>query len=163
MTERRLTLLRHGNASAGAVGGDFHRPLDARGRQEVAAAATTIAEFHRPDLIVASNALRTLETAHVLAAALDYPVASITLESQLYLADCATLRSRLLALSDEHHHVVLVGHNPGLSELAHEWLRAADEGDFFTGLGTGGGCSFSFQSDQWRDCTAAVNVRAVLL
>jgi len=163
VTERRLTLLRHGNASAGAVGGDFHRPLDARGRQEVAAAAMTIADFQRPDLIVASNALRTLETARMLAAALDYPVASITLESQLYLADCDTLQSRLLELSDEYHHVVLVGHNPGLSELAHEWLRTAGEGEFFTGLETGRGCSFSFQSDQWRDCTAAVTVSAVFL
>lgn len=132
---RQLTLLRHGRAEGpGRRYEDFDRPLDPVGLAEVQAAAAQIAALpHPPTLCLASPALRTLQTARVLVSALGLAPQALKLEQRLYLATPQTLRAVLAELAAEAPRVLLVGHNPGLSELA--GALAATPGE--VSLGTG--------------------------
>ncbi len=135
---RQLTLLRHGRAEwpAGRYA-DFDRPLDPTGIAQVEHSAMQIAALpHPPTLCLASDAARTRETAQRLAHALGLPAEAVRFEHRLYLAAPEVIRQVLAEQAARRRYVVLVGHNPGLSELAGE--LAGTPGS--VGLGTG----------QWR-------------
>jgi phosphohistidine phosphatase len=114
---RQLTLLRHGDALPSARGGrDFDRPLSDRGVLEVRGAARAIAAgMPRPDLILASSARRTTETAELVQATA-WPDAPLLTEAALYCATADALLEVLRGLGDGFASVLLVGHNPGISE-----------------------------------------------
>jgi phosphohistidine phosphatase len=140
----RLTILRHGHATETAPGGgrDFDRPLSPRGHDEALRAGRQIAaEVGPPDLALVSPALRTRQTAEALDGvglaprAREYP-------DELYLATLPTLLERLRAARGTVAHLLLVGHNPGLSELV-----AALRGDeTHAGLGTAEWVSFELRT-----------------
>jgi len=113
---QRLTLLRHAQALDTPRGGrDFDRPLSDRGIIEARGAAQALqAAMPRPDLILASSARRTTQTAELVrdTAFADAP---LIVEPQLYLADADTLLDVLHSLGDGFATVLLVAHNPGIS------------------------------------------------
>jgi len=144
---RRITLVRHGHAAAHAEGGDFQRPLDGRGRREVAQTATAIRDrIGAPSLILASSAVRTTQTATILRDRLSTPDTTLPLvfERSLYHADWSHLLEVLQASDDTTPHLLLVGHNPGISELALRWSRHFPEYTDFQGFVTAGWCSAAF-------------------
>jgi phosphohistidine phosphatase len=115
---RRLVLFRHAKAERTAASGeDFDRALIERGRLDArlvghALAAAGIA----PDLVLASSAARTRETWE--ASGLAGPKTEVRLDKGLYHASARQLRQAIEAVEDQAETVVLVGHNPGLHELA---------------------------------------------
>ncbi|HWO07848.1 MAG TPA: histidine phosphatase family protein [Polyangiaceae bacterium] len=115
---RRITLLRHGHANEGSQ--DFERPLSASGRDAAQRAGHALARAGLlPDLVLASSAPRALATAELAAKAAGYS-GSIQAERALYLASEPQYRRVLRRLPSRACSVWLVGHNPGLSELARE-------------------------------------------
>jgi phosphohistidine phosphatase len=115
---RQLLLLRHAKSSWDDRDlSDHARPLNPRGRQ---AAGAMRAEMERlglaPDLVLVSSARRTKQTAEALEPWPDTPLTD-TLDS-LYLASAATLLQTLNEVPETVRSVLLVGHNPGLHELA---------------------------------------------
>jgi len=116
---KHLYLLRHAKARAGEDGqGDHARRLTGRGRR----AADEIGEFlaehgETPDLALCSSSERTRET---LERVLDHlpEKPRVVVETELYLAGCESLLARLRALPDEIDRVLLVGHHPGVADLA---------------------------------------------
>ena len=78
-TGLRLTLARHGRAEDQAPGqGDFERALDRRGMTEVAGMARrSLDTGMRPDLLLASAARRTSQTAATFARVLELPPSSV--------------------------------------------------------------------------------------
>ena len=125
---KSLHLLRHAKSSWKAGVEDRERPLTRRGRDNARLLARHIAEAIGPlDLILCSNAQRTRETLGVvLAEAGTGPKSAI--EDELYLADCAELVGRLLRLSEVDDNVLVIGHNPGLHELAMALAAPASPG-----------------------------------
>ncbi|MEY4761673.1 MAG: hypothetical protein RLZZ200_1529 [Pseudomonadota bacterium] len=123
---QRLVLLRHGEALPAPRGGrDFDRPLSDRGILEAREAARAIAAtLDRPDLIIASRARRTTQTAEAVAGTA-FPGAPVLLESTLYLATSDDLLEFVQALGGEFARVLVVGHNPGISEAC---ARLAGDG-----------------------------------
>lgn len=115
----RLTILRHGHAADAPPGGrDFDRPLTAAGLDAARAAARQIAASLPPvQRLRASPAQRTRQTAQALCEA-GFPGLAPAFVPALYNADLATLLAEIAATPAECRHLVLVGHNPGLSELA---------------------------------------------
>jgi phosphohistidine phosphatase len=115
-----LTLLRHGSASwPSGQSGDFGRPLDAQGIAEASQAAAALASGDAPvTLILASSAARTQQTAQIVAAGLELRPDQLILDRRLYLAEAAHLEELLQELAAGAAHVLVVGHNPGLSDLA---------------------------------------------
>jgi phosphohistidine phosphatase len=125
---RTLHLLRHAKSSWDAPRLDDHdRPLSGRGRKAAPAMGEWMAAHGiAPDLILVSTARRTQET---LKAILPTFAAEPEVESEapLYLATADELLARLRRLPPAHREVMLIGHNPGLHELA-LLLASAGEG-----------------------------------
>lgn len=122
-----VTIVRHAHAEKHEADvEDFERRLDKRGRRE----AEEMAELAhalalRPDHIVTSPAVRTVSTAKEFARALGFPLQKIRHDDRIYMADRAALVTILRAVPAACRHVLLVGHNPGLSRLA-KWLTDDD-------------------------------------
>jgi phosphohistidine phosphatase len=123
---KRLYLLRHAKSSWKDNSlADRDRPLAGRGKRAAKALARHIeAEGIRPDLVMCSPARRARETLERAERAFGDGV-EITLDEELYGASETELLSRLKAVPDEVGSVMLIGHNPGLEELA---LALASEG-----------------------------------
>lgn len=113
----RLILLRHGEAEAGSeTGGDFGRRLTGRGREASAAVASALADVGLiPDLALVSAAVRTRETWAAMTGLL--PGCEVRFEEGLYLAEAPEMQ-RQVRSAGAASVVLLVGHNPGLQELA---------------------------------------------
>ncbi len=117
---RRLTLLRHAKSSwADPDLEDFDRPLNARGLQNLPDMGRRLAaRNHPPELIVSSPAVRALTTARGIAREIGYRDDRILEADELYLADTRQILELVRGLSDNHRHVMLVGHNPGFTDFA---------------------------------------------
>lgn len=125
---RTLYITRHAKSSwSDPALDDFHRPLNDRGRRDAPFMARVFASRNEPvDLLVSSPAVRALSTARIFAEALGGM--SVSEERSLYLAELPALIKRVNTLPDTATRVMLVGHNPGLSELA-EHLGDDDLGE----------------------------------
>ncbi|HEX4111683.1 MAG TPA: histidine phosphatase family protein [Stellaceae bacterium] len=114
-----LYLLRH--AKAVSKEGDFRdidRPLDERGREGARAIARWLKQNEiTPELVLCSPAARTRETLDLVVGVFG-PPPDIRYESGLYLADADRLLARLRDIADDIQRVMLIGHNPGIHELA---------------------------------------------
>jgi phosphohistidine phosphatase len=115
---KELILLRHAKSSWDDPGkDDVERPLSARGRRAATRMAQWLAQVRvRPSFVLCSDALRTRQTLALIHAAIGAP--DVAYEKQLYLASKTKLLGRLRKLNDALRCVMLIGHNPGLQELA---------------------------------------------
>lgn len=122
---KRIVLLRHGQAEAYRED-DFSRRLTPQGRVQATRSARALGALElRQALICASPAARTRETAEILLQTLERPADDLLTDRKLYLAEAATLRAFLAAQRSHERDLILVGHNPGLSELAGYSLETA--------------------------------------
>jgi phosphohistidine phosphatase len=121
----RLILFRHGKAERSSTSGeDFDRKLTERGVRESAATAANLADLGLvPDLVLVSPAARTRET--WAAAQSAFPGAAWRVEQSLYHAEERVIRELAEAAGETSNAVMIVGHNPGLQELA---IRLLHEG-----------------------------------
>ncbi len=115
---RQLLLLRHAKSSRDdKLLPDRDRPLAPKGRVRAAAMAQTLRELGlAPDLVLVSPARRTLETLEALEPWDETPL--IEPLEQLYLANVTQLFTILNGVAETVRSVLLIGHNPGLHELA---------------------------------------------
>jgi phosphohistidine phosphatase len=115
---RRLFLIRHAKAEPSVGRGDYERKLTERGRHDAKRIAAALAARRvLPELLIHSGAARAKQTAEIFASEWGRDV-KLKEDVGLYDASLATLLARTRALSHEHKRVGLVGHNPGLGELA---------------------------------------------
>jgi phosphohistidine phosphatase len=124
---KHLILLRHASARPGQ--NDRERPLSPQGANEALASARALralaARGFRPEQALVSPARRTRETFAGVRGALASLVGAAEDEA-LYLASAERLLGRLRQLPDATAHVLLVGHNPGLAELALQLVGQAE-------------------------------------
>ncbi len=113
-----LHLLRHAKAVPLESGEDRERPLEERGRRAAQAMARWMAERDlAPGLVLCSNSRRTRQTLDLIAPV--FPRATeVLIEDGLYLATARQLLARLREIPATIEGVLLIGHNPGLHELA---------------------------------------------
>jgi phosphohistidine phosphatase SixA len=132
---RELILLRHAHAEAAVHGqDDMDRPLSRQGQAEAEAAGRWLKEHgYAPDRVVYSPARRTRETVEQVLSVLGYLEQKA--EPRIFDATPGTL----MQVADEQKdlgRVLLVGHNPGLEQLA-ALLSSGQSGDF-RGMPAGG-------------------------
>jgi len=117
---RRLTLLRHGKAQPiDACAEDFERALTRRGCIEVQEMATRF--VHRdliPDLILVSPAERAWASAEIIADTCELDPKQVLCARELYLATPEATWRLLARRGAALHHIMICGHNPGLSQIA---------------------------------------------
>jgi phosphohistidine phosphatase len=121
----RLILMRHGKAEPhAATGGDFERALAPRGQNDAALMGKVLAEAGlSPDLALVSSARRTRETWEAAAPA--FPKVRSETRRDLYHAEAQDVLAAIRDDAPDRGTVMVVGHNPGLHELA---LRLAQGG-----------------------------------
>lgn len=125
---RQLFLLRHGLAQAHSRTGDAGRPLMAKGRAQTQhVAAYLSAQNYRPAYALVSPAQRTMETFHVLddaLASVSQHNISMDQSARLYNAEPDIILDEIHSLDDKYESALIIGHNPGISEVALLLARA---------------------------------------
>jgi phosphohistidine phosphatase len=125
---------------------DFDRPLAERGLRDAPKMAASLKTRGIPiDLICSSPAQRAKQTACMTAEVLGYPEAKIHWEKSLYHASADHLLRFIQSQSDRIQTFVLVGHNPGLTELINLLGVNLDN------LPTSGQLAFSLSTDHWEE------------
>ena len=143
MTIRTLVLLRHAKAETPGEQPDFDRALTRNGEADADAAGSWLADQGlRPDLVLCSSATRTRQTWHGVAIAMaqvqpDAAAPEVHFELDLYDGGRTELIDLLRAVPDEVGTVLVVGHNPTVSDVS-ILLRPYTEGVALEGLKTCG-------------------------
>src|SRR5260221_5417629 len=124
---RRLILLRHAKSAWPDVA-DHERPLAGRGRRAAPAAGRWLRESGLvPDLVLCSTALRARETWQLAAEELGSQPRA-TFEQRVYGANAAELLDLARQTSSGVRTLMIVGHEPSMSDLTLE-LASAQPGD----------------------------------
>lgn len=125
---RHLYLLRHAKSSWDDPDlPDHERPLAPRGMRDAKRMAAYLRDGHvAPELVVCSSARRTVDTLEPLRTGL--PDATILVEDDVYAASEDRLLDRLRRIPDGVGSAMLIGHNPGLQDLAISLAGKGDQG-----------------------------------
>lgn len=155
---KRLILLRHAKSAwDNSTTADIDRPLSSRGRK---AAPMIGAHLGRrgliPDLVLCSTAQRTMETLDLVSAG--WPIKPIVKKlKSLYLAMPREMMTKVQSSGGTANTVMLVGHNPGIEDLA-SWLSGDGDPALRASLSrkfpTGAIAVIEFNVDEWRDADA---------
>jgi phosphohistidine phosphatase len=124
---RRLMLMRHAK-SDWSVGGqrDRDRALAARGREAAPLIGAYMAHHGlRPDKVLVSTARRARETWELAASAFGKDI-DVSYDDRLYEANPKALLIPLRETSASAHSLLVVGHNPGIQELASLLMASGD-------------------------------------
>jgi phosphohistidine phosphatase len=144
---KRLTLMRHADAQwKDPDVADFARPLNRRGNNEAEAIARRLGELQLiPDLIIVSPARRAAQTAETVARELTLLPRSLRYEEGLYLAGAEEILKLVRGIGPLVPHLMIVGHNPGISEAANILAPSPE----MSGLATAAFCSITFDVGLW--------------
>ena len=146
-TDRKtILLLRHAKSSWKEQGlADHERPLAKRGKRDAPAIGQLVYRKGLvPDLIVSSTAKRARKTAKLVAEHCGYRK-EVVLSDDLYLAPPAEYLDLLRQLPDSIGRVMLVGHNPGMSDLVNALA------DVDTEFPTAALAQIELDVPRWRD------------
>lgn len=145
---KELTLIRHAKSSWKDVDlKDHERPLSKRGERDAPVMGKRLAKRgYKPDLVVSSPAVRALKTARIIAKELGYKRKNIVVAERLYGSSTAGLLSMIRSLDQALKRVMVVGHNPELTDLANRL-----GGGRVHNLPTCGVARLRFDTDSWAE------------
>ena len=143
--KRTLFLVRHAKSSWDDTAlPDKERPLADRGKRDAPMMGKRLAKRQvKPDLILSSPARRALSTAEIIAKELNYRAEDIVVDDRLYATEAETLLGVIGELGDKLKCVMLFGHNPELTNLAH---RLSNEPAL---MPTCAVAQFTFEATSW--------------
>jgi phosphohistidine phosphatase len=126
---KRLLLLRHAKSSWDDPAlPDRERPLAPRGHRAAERMAKHLrSNVPNADLVLCSSALRTRETMARMSGAFGEP--EVVVEDELYAASDDELLERLRGVAETSETVALIGHNPGIGDLASALAGRGDDLD----------------------------------
>jgi phosphohistidine phosphatase len=156
---RRLMLLRHAKTENDAPSGrDQYRRLDNRGRLDAAEIGGWIGRHPPfPDSVLVSPAIRAHQTWEIAWESMKgvVPPPRVELLPELYGADPPQLLQTIrLASATDPQRLMIVGHNPGMHEMALALAGSGDAGGrqaLADNLPTSGLAVFDFAVDDWGD------------
>jgi phosphohistidine phosphatase len=148
---KKIILIRHAKSDWDNPSlSDYDRPLAARGLEDAPKMAALLKNRAiRVDRILSSTAKRAKQTTEITAEVLGIPENHIQWDRSLYHASADHLLAVIQAQPTQLQTLILVGHNPGLTELI------IDLGVNLDNLPTGGQFAFTVLSDEWKELSAA--------
>ena len=155
---KRLILLRHAKSAWEDQDiADFDRPLSSRGRKAAPVIGAHLARAgYVPDLVLCSSARRALETLDLVVAGWQRQP-NVRKQKSLYLAMPREMLKRVQTAGSEVDTVMLVGHNPGIADLAN-WLCHEGDATMRDALArkfpTGAVAVIDFDVEDWREVDA---------
>lgn len=115
---KTLYLLRHAKSSwDNRELKDQDRPLNTRGLSDIPKMAPRLREKSKIQAIISSTAVRAASTAKFMAEGIGFPPERVSLRSDIYLAGPPKLLEIVQQLDDELVEVMLVCHNPTITEF----------------------------------------------
>lgn len=156
----RLTLIRHARAEPERTGQeDWERVLDGIGEREAVRMGRSLQRRHlQPARLACSTAVRAMSTAQLLASELGYPSNAIVADERLYLISATDLLDWLRHQEHTAEHLMIVAHNPGLSDFAAR-IAALPTVD---ALPTCASYTLRFAIEHWRELNWGSGVDAEL-
>jgi phosphohistidine phosphatase len=145
---KTIYIVRHAKSSWDKIDlPDQKRPLMEKGKKRTKKVISYLEDKQiRIDNIISSPAVRAYETAKILAQGLNYPADAIKIDPQLYHAEGEWILEHFRELPNRFDSVMVVGHNPSLTDLANLLLKSPIEN-----LPTSGVVCISFDADNWKD------------
>jgi len=116
---KKIYLMRHAKSSWNdQVLDDFTRPLNGRGKRDVAFMGKRLALFHvRPDTIISSTAKRAEKTAKAIAKTIEFDKDKIIYTDALYESTYERYLDLIHTIDDKYTSVFLIAHNPTITEV----------------------------------------------
>lgn len=145
---KTLYIVRHAKSSwENAELSDPQRPLLEKGKKRT----KLIIDYFlnndlKVDLIISSPAVRAYDTAKIIAHALSYPEAKIIKDNSIYHANAEQLFNQFYDVSDQVRSLMIVGHNPTLTNFANHFLE-----NKIDSLPTSGVVCVDFNTDKWDE------------
>ena len=125
---------------------DHQRPLNKRGKKNAPEMGRRLKKQGAvPDAIVSSDARRAIDTAAAVAAKLGLPADAIHQDEALYHASPGRILDIIRQFTDKWKRVMVVGHNPGFTELANRFVAHP-----IANIPTAGIVELRFDVHAWR-------------
>ena len=168
---KTLLLLRHAKSDRSTSLDDAQRSLNARGRSAAPKiGAEMAARGFVPDFVLVSTAERTRQTWALIAPELGAVAKPVEFQPHLYLASASRLLETIRKLDRDSRTLLIVGHNPGLEDLAarlsakHQSPEAARAmARLKTKFPTCALAALSFEIDAWTELRPASGALIALM
>ncbi|MEM1074604.1 MAG: histidine phosphatase family protein [Pseudomonadota bacterium] len=144
---RRLILMRHAKSTWREIGlADHDRPLNKRGKRSASALGDWLrSKEHIPGEVLCSSSERTGQT--FLGLALE-PATQVKILKALYHADPQGMMDQLR--NARANCVLMIGHNPGICDMAHRLVRNPPAHSRFEDYPTGATLVCDFDIAEWE-------------
>ncbi len=156
---KELYLLRHAKSDwENMEVKDIDRPLKTRGIRDALFMGEYLSrQFEVPDQVLTSPACRALHTSILFIRSMKSSYAKMLVNEAIYLASFNELQAIIKNTPDHVTRLMLVGHNPGLTDLANYFLD-----EFIHNIPTSGFVYFRFETDTWKGISIGNLARHVL-
>jgi phosphohistidine phosphatase len=116
----RLTLVRHAKTEPARSGQeDWDRVLEPRGQRDAPEMARRLKQISpKVDRVLSSPAVRAITTATIMTRELGVSAQKVQQDERLYLASPKDMLAVIRELGERSRHLMVVGHNPGMTEFA---------------------------------------------
>ena len=144
---KTLYLLRHAKSSwADRELTDQDRPLNSRGLNDITKISARLREKSAGQAIISSTAVRAFSTAKLMAEGIGIPAERVSLKSEMYLSGPLKLLEIVSLLDAMFTEVMLVGHNPTITEFVNSMSGAN-----ISNVPTCGLVILKLNSDTWAE------------
>jgi phosphohistidine phosphatase len=145
---KRVILVRHAKSVSYGYDQDYDRTLTDSGEDDAFKISQELKKLKiRPDLFIASPAIRTTQTARIYAEALGYTQKAILFEKKLFSGKTPdNFLTMLKELNDEKETVIVFGHNPTIYYYLNYLLD-----DFTSDVPTCSTVGIDFDVNSWSE------------
>ena len=145
---KTLILVRHAKSSWDNIElTDIKRPLNERGIKDAPFMGEILnKQAVIPGLIISSPAERVMSTAKIIAEKINYPKSKIEINEHIYRASYRDLYKVVKHLNDKLTIVLLVGHNPELTDFLSSLTNA-----YVDDIPTTGICTIELNISEWSE------------
>lgn len=144
-----LSILRHAKSSwdyPDLV--DIDRPILNKGVRRTLRICDALNERKSlPDRIISSPAKRAIETADIIIEKLNLPLQAPEINEHFYPGYARNITNELIKVNSKTKHLMIVGHNPGLTELVYSFVKE----DYIDWIPTSGLVQIHFNCNNWND------------
>lgn len=148
---KNLIIMRHAEALDNSFGSpDYDRILSKKGIQDIKEISKSLIAHHlQPELIIASSAKRTTQTAQILAESINFKEENIRFKKSLYNSTAQQILSEICSteIPEAVQTLLVIAHNPGISELAIELVSLPT----FINLPPCGIMAFRLSIENWTE------------
>ncbi|MEN9523122.1 MAG: phosphohistidine phosphatase [Bacteroidota bacterium] len=153
---KTLILLRHAHTEDGFGKNDWERSLTNKGINDAISMTTKLNEIEIfPQIIISSHAARTQQTASIFSENLITKNVTSIINNQLYNSTSKTIEDEILNIPDGFETVMIVCHNPGITDFVN-----SINGVISYGLQPCGMVIFNFDTHQW---SSIINSKSKLI